>query len=394
MESRRPLSTSRTFYLLGLGHQRSSRPRPSAVNVSPRDIDRPGPIATNRYAGIQSGDTGASSKSTGSLHRHERFPPAVPDIALRRRAVQHGLCRFPYLPDPAVRPVAWVRCLRGRHPCRRPVGRRHVSGDPYRRFDGPVRHAQSHAILCLDGDGFGAALSVSAVVLALVAAATDQRRRRVFRLVRRADPDRSAHPRRRAISRPVHLLRAARLDHGADPCRRGLGFRRRLAGLPRRHRVGQRADHSVAARAGGGILRTAAIRWNGPSELPCPRRLASTIGLPQLNHANRDSSDSAVDGDYGDAKHDLQHPDISLRCVSEASGTRRHDHRHPVRCRRDCERVRCPLRPAGDAPGRCAAHDAQRHRVVDPADRNHTALGRHVRASTVVPRPSAAGWKG
>jgi len=60
---------------------------------------------------------------------------------------------------------------------------------------------------------------------------------------------------------------------------------------------------------------------NGPSEIPRPRCLASIIRLPQLDHADRDSGHCAVDGDHGDAKHDLQHPDISLRRVSEASGT-------------------------------------------------------------------------
>ena len=106
----------------------------------------------------------------------------------------------------------------------------------------------------------------------------------------------AAHRRRRAISRLVYLLRAARLDHGADPRRRGLGFRRRLAGLPRWHRMGQHVDHRSAARSGGGILRAAATRWNGPSEIPCPRCLASIIGLPQLDHADRDSGHCTVHG--------------------------------------------------------------------------------------------------
>ena len=84
------------------------------------------------------------------------------------------------------------------------------------------------------------------------------------------------------ISGPVHLLRAARLDHGTDPSRRRLGFWRRLAGLSRRHRVGRRADHRAAARAGGRMFRAAATRWNGPGEIPRPRRLAASIGLPRL----------------------------------------------------------------------------------------------------------------
>src|SRR6516225_4487149 len=85
-----------------------------------------------------------------------------------RRTVQHGLCRFLHLPDSSLRPVAWIRCLRDRHPRRRSLSRRHVPGDPYRRFDGPVRHAQSHVVLCVDGDGFDAPVSADAVVLALL----------------------------------------------------------------------------------------------------------------------------------------------------------------------------------------------------------------------------------
>jgi hypothetical protein len=72
MKSRRPLSTSRTFYLLGLGHQRSTSAR-----------DRPGPIATNRYAGEQSGDAGASSKSTDrSTGMNASRPPSLTSLCV------------------------------------------------------------------------------------------------------------------------------------------------------------------------------------------------------------------------------------------------------------------------------------------------------------------------
>src|SRR5215472_12117544 len=161
--------------------RRSDDRRDHTPETSRDILAAPGPIVTYRYARTQSGHTAAFLKIHRSLYRHERFALPVPGIALRRRAVQHGLCRFLHLPDPALRPVAWVRCLRGRHPRRCSLSRRHVPGDPYRRFDGPVRYAQSHAVLCLDGDGFGAPVSAGAVVLALIAAATDQRRRRLFR---------------------------------------------------------------------------------------------------------------------------------------------------------------------------------------------------------------------
>jgi hypothetical protein len=72
----------------------------------------------------------------------------------------------------------------------------------------------------------------------------------------------------------------------------------------------------------------------------------------------------------------------------ERGGTCQHDHRHAARCRRDRDRVRCPPSPGG----RCAPHDAQRHRIVDAADRNDTAFGRHDRVSTVgLGHPQLAG---
>ena len=176
-------------------------------------------------------------------------PLRVPGVFVRRRAVQHGLCRFLHLSDPALRPVAGVRRLPDRDPGRRPFDRRHVPVDPHRRFDGPVRHPQSHPVFCLDGDGFGAPVSVSAVVLGPASPATDQRRRRFVRLVWRADPDCPACRGRCPISRQVHFLRPAWLDDGADPRWRRLGFRRCMASLSRRHRVGRGADHRAAARS-------------------------------------------------------------------------------------------------------------------------------------------------
>jgi hypothetical protein len=59
-------------------------------------------------------------------------------------------------------------------------------------LNGSVRHAQSDLVLCVGRDGLGAAVSIGPVVLELAAAATDQRRRDFFCLVRRANADRSA----------------------------------------------------------------------------------------------------------------------------------------------------------------------------------------------------------
>ena len=53
------------------------------------------------------------------------------------------------------------------------------------------------------------------------------------------------------LYRPLQLFRPHRHDDSADPRRRGLGFRRRLAGLSDRRRLGRRPDGCAAARAGG-----------------------------------------------------------------------------------------------------------------------------------------------
>ena len=76
-------------------------------------------------------------------------PPA--GLALRGRAFQHGLCRFLYLPDPALRPVAGARRCGNRHPGRGAVGPGARSVHPYRRVDGPVRRPRRHTVLRLDG---------------------------------------------------------------------------------------------------------------------------------------------------------------------------------------------------------------------------------------------------
>ena len=109
------------------------------------------------------------------------------------------------------------------------------------------------------------------------------------------------------------------------------------------------------------------------------------LGLPQLDHADRHSSDCAVHGDHVDAQLDIQHPDLGLCGLPSPRGARRHDHRRPVRRRRDRKWVRGALCRARNASGRCSAHDAQRDRAVDPADCNDTAFGRDLCVSAVVP---------
>ena len=97
--------------------------------------------------------------------RHEFLPLRTARVALCRRAVQHGVCRFLYLPDPALWPVAGARRGRDRHPGGGALDPRLVPVDPYRRLDGPIRHAPGHLVLRVDGDGSGAAVSAGAGVL-------------------------------------------------------------------------------------------------------------------------------------------------------------------------------------------------------------------------------------
>ena len=123
---------------------------------------------------------------------------------------------------------------RDRHPRRGAIDPRSVPVDPYRRVDGPFRHARGDARVRLDRDAAGAAVSAGAEFLGPVAAAARQRRRRFLRLVGGADPDRPARRGRCAIYRQVQLFRPARLDLGADRRRGDMGFRRRVAGLSAR----------------------------------------------------------------------------------------------------------------------------------------------------------------
>src|ERR1700730_10707541 len=171
------------------------------------------------------------SPANGATYWNERVTPTTPPVALCRRAVQHGLCRFLYLPNSALWPVVRARCLRDRHPRGCALDHRLVPVNPHRRPDGPLRYAPGYLVLRLDGDGSGTVVPAGAGVLGLVAVAAGQRCRRFLRLVGRADADRPARRGRCRIYRQVQLLRPARLDNGAYSRRRGLGFWRSLAGL-------------------------------------------------------------------------------------------------------------------------------------------------------------------
>ena len=261
-----------------------------------------------------------------------------------------GYVDFYHFPDPALWPVAGVRRLRDRHPGRRALDPRLVSVDPYRRFDGPVRHAQGHPVLRVDRDGVGAAVSAGAGVLGAAAAAAGQRRRRLLRLVGRADLDRPARRGRRRLYRQVQLLCPARLDDGADSRRRGLGFRRRLAGLSPRRRLGCGADDRAAAHTGGRDLRGAArrkergrARFRARDALPRASDYISSIMLVAIPAI-------AVSMAIMSMRNTTYSIQTSVYVVYlDRDRARRHDHRHPVRHGRDCKRVRLALCRARDA---------------------------------------------
>src|SRR5580693_7832707 len=96
--------------------------------------------------------------------------------------------------------------------------------------------------------GLSAGLPAAAVVLALAAAAGDQWWRAAVCLVGFADLDRPIGRRRGRVSRAIQLLRAHRHDRGADDCRSGVGFWRRLARLRARLCLGCRADLGASPR--------------------------------------------------------------------------------------------------------------------------------------------------
>src|ERR1700730_18650602 len=87
------------------------------------------------------------------------FRPSPPGLALRRRTVQHGLCRFLHLPDAALRPLARARRLGDRRPRRRAIDPGLVPVDPYRCPDGPFWYAGRDARVRLGRDAVGTVVS-------------------------------------------------------------------------------------------------------------------------------------------------------------------------------------------------------------------------------------------
>src|SRR5688572_26505532 len=106
--------------------------------------DRPGPRAARR-----------PEKSGGDL---------------RHRAARYGLYRSLHLSDPALRPVARDERRRDWRAGERAARARPPFVDPYRRADGPVRHAPGHAVFRVDRDRAGAGVPAGALVLGPAAA--------------------------------------------------------------------------------------------------------------------------------------------------------------------------------------------------------------------------------
>ena len=113
--------------------------------------------------------------------------------------------------------------------------------------------------------------------------------------------DRAVGHRRGALSRAVYILRATRFDHCANARRRGVGFRRHLAVLYDRRRMGRRADRRLAVCPRGGDLRLATPRGCGARPVPRPRCLAPVFRLLGLADAARHSGDARLQRE-GDAR--------------------------------------------------------------------------------------------
>jgi hypothetical protein len=286
------------------------------------------------------------------------------DTDLRRRPVRYGLHRFLHLPDPALRVVAWYERERDRPFGRRPVAARGVFIDPYRRVDGPVRHAPGDAVLCLVGDRVGTGLSVIAVVLAVIVVADRQRRRFVVCLVGRADADRPTRRRRSRIYRPLQLFCSDRHHRGTDRRRSRLGFRRCLAGLCHRRAVGRGADGGTAVGAGGEGANRAGAGWR-----VSPARItAAQLGLCELLRADGHPGGRDDDGDHLSAHRDDGRPIVALHHLSARDWDGRHDDRPAVRGGRNLQRAWAPVRRPGDAARRPAKDDADRHGRFDCVD--------------------------
>ena len=131
-----------------------------------------------------------------------------------------------------------------------------------------------------------------------------------------------------------------------------------------------------------------------PAAVPGPRHLAPPLRLSQLDPADRDPRGGGVDGRHHDAQHDLQPADLGLCRLSRPDRAGRHDDRPPVRRLGDRERVRLAVRRPGDAARKPAAHDAERHRVLDPADRGDAAAWAACSACSCCFSSRAAGSKG
>jgi len=127
-------------------------------------------------------------------------------------------------------------------------------------------------------------------------------------------------------------------------------------------------------------------------------RLRVVDVLPRLPDYVRCFALMSIPGD-DDGHHLSAHrhqwgAELDLCRLFEGDRADRHIDRHPARRDRDNQRPRLTVCRAGDAARRPATHDAERRRVVDPADLHHTFFRRCFCAAFSRRRRHAAGRKG
>ena len=196
------------------------------------------------------------------------------------------------------------------------------------------------------------------------------------------------------VSRALQLLRAHRHDRGADDCPGGVGFWRRLARLRARLCLGCRADLGASPRPRGADRHR---RWpqSRPAGAATGRRCAPPIArLCAVLCADVDPGGGDDDGHHLSAHRHQWGAELDLCRLFEGDRADRHIDRHPARRDRDNQRPRLTVCRAGDAARRPATHDAERRRVVDPADLHHTFFRRCFCAAFSRRRRHAVGRKG
>ena len=271
-----------------------------------------------------------------------------------------------------------------------------VSVDPYRRPDGPVRHAPGDACF-LSGPGWlwrrcfrwcqgsGPLLLLQLVNGAAVSFAWSGSQTLIAQL---AEGDAGYIGRfsffARIGSTTAPILAGAAWDFGG-------AWPAYLLGVA----WGVVLTAGAAARAGGGDLRAATgAAERGRAAVPRPRRLPAPLRLRRAIVLIAIPAVAVTMAIMLDAQRDQQRAVLALCRLSRPHRAGRHGDRRPVRRDRDRERLRLAVRRPGDAARRPAAHDAERHRAVDPVDRATPFLGGIFALAAAGAGRRAAGCKG